>query len=128
MELRVEQAQVLHRLEESPEVQEEGGKHADGHVAGEHAVAAIEEHDHRGEATEEQDPGAEHRAERVRGHQCAPVAVVEIVEDLLIARFTPERVHRADPRERLREVDDHQGDRFTRRAVGVLGLPGGTTT
>ena len=33
LELRVELAQVLHRLEEAPQVQEERREHADGHVA-----------------------------------------------------------------------------------------------
>ena len=51
----------------------------------------------------------------------APVAVVEIVEDLLVARLAPERVHRPDARQRLGEMHDDQRHRLPRGAVRVLG-------
>ena len=43
----VELAEVLHRIEEATQVEEERGEHADGDLPVEHAHRAVDEHDRR---------------------------------------------------------------------------------
>src|SRR5262249_54958396 len=52
---------------------------------------------------------------QVRG----PVLIVDDLEDLLVARLPPERLHGPDPAQRLDKVDDHQRDRLAGTAGGA---------
>ena len=122
LEQVVELRQLLHRREEPPQVQQERGEHADGHVVIEHAQAAVDQHDRGGGPPDELHSGAVRGRESLRPHVGAAVAIVEVLEDLLVAGLAPERVHRLNAAEALDEVDDHQRDRLAGGAVGLLGM------
>ena len=66
LEQVVELAQLLHRLEEAPQVEQERGEHADAHVAVEHAPAAVEQHDRGRDAADELHARAVRRGEPLR--------------------------------------------------------------
>ena len=83
---------------------------------------AVEHHDRGRDATDELHAGSVHGREPVRPHVRVAVAVVEVVEDLLVLRLAPERVHGLDPAEALHEVHDHERDGVTRGAVCTLGV------
>ena len=89
----------------------------------EHAQAAVEQHDRGREPADEQHTGSVRGGQALRPHVGAAVAVVEVLEDLLVARLAPEGVHGLDTAEALDEVHDHQGDCLAGGAVGPLSVP-----
>ena len=87
----------------------------------EHQIAAVAEHERGHEPADELHGRPVHRAELLRPEVRGPVAVVEVFEDLLVARLTPERVHRLDAAEAFDEVHDHQRDGLACGPVRALG-------
>ena len=65
-------------------------------------------HDGDREPADQLHAGAVDGGEPTRPVVGAPVAVVEVLEDLLVAGFATEGVDGVDPAEALDEVDDHQ--------------------
>ena len=115
----VELRDLHHRLEELAQVEQERRQHADGDVAVVGAVAAVEQHHRDGDVADQPDAGHE-PADQPPGDQVgAAVLVVDVVEDLLVARLAAEGLHRADAAHRLHEVDDHQRDLLAGDLVGL---------
>ena len=74
-----------------------------------------------GEATDELHAGPVDGGQPARPVVGEPVAVVEVLEDLLVAGLAAEGVDGLDPAEALHEVDDHQRHRLPGGPVGELG-------
>ena len=109
LEQVVELAQLLHRLEELAQVEQERGEDTHRHLAVEHPVRS------RTSMTSaivsrptSCTPGPYDAGEPPRPLVRAPVAVVEVLEDLLVAGLATEGVDRLDPAEALDEVHDHR--------------------
>ena len=113
----VELRQLLHRVEELPQVEDEGGQHTKRQLALHDEVAAVEKHQRGGETSEQVDGGTERRDEAVRPDVGVAITRVDILEDRLVAGLAPERVHGADSAQRFHVVDDDQHDRAPDRAV-----------
>ena len=79
----VELADVLHRLEEHPQVEQERRQHADGHLALDHPVAAVEQHHADGQVADQLDAGHEDRDQPERVDVGLAVAAGHVLEDLL---------------------------------------------
>ncbi len=124
----VELRDLHHRLEELAQVEQERREHADGDVAVVGPVAAVQQDDRDRDVADQPDPRHEpgHQPER---HQVgAAVLVVDVVEDLLVARLATEGLDGADAAHGLDEVHDHQRDLLAGDRValgGVLAEPGG---
>ena len=82
-------------------------------------VGAVEEGHRDGDVADELDarhePGDQPEGHEVGGRY----VVVDVVEDLEVARLAAERLDRADAAHRLDEVDDQQRDLLARDAVGL---------
>ena len=107
---------------ERQEVEEERGQHPDGDAMVEHAHGSVDHHDRDREMAEELEARAVHRAQPHRPRVRLAVTVVDVVEDRLVPRLTPEGVHGANAAQRLGEVDDDERDGLTRRPVRLLGV------
>ena len=121
LEQVVELAELLHRREELAQVEQERGEHAHGHLAVEHPVRAHQQHERDGQPADELHAGAVDAGQPARPVVGAPVAVVEVLEDLLVAGLAPEGVDGVDPAEALHEVHDHQRHGLPGGPVGQLG-------
>ncbi len=127
----VELRDLLHRLEELAQVEQERGQHADGDLAVEGEVAAVEQHDGDRDVADQPDAGHEPRDQPEGDQVGRAVLLVDVVEDLLVARLAAERLHRADAAHRLDEVDDDERDLLAghpvalrRRLAEPVGQPG----
>ena len=123
----VELRDVLHRLEELAQVEQERRQHADGDLAVEGEVAAVEQDDADGDVADQPDAGHEQRDQPERDQVGGAVLVVDVVEDLLVARLAAERLDGADAVHRLDEVHDHQRDRLAGHAGSSWPTPCGTS-
>ena len=73
-------------------------------------------------------PGAVDRAEAHRPDVGAAVLVVEVAEDLVVARLAAERGNGAHATDGLDELHDHAGHAFARGAERAATNGRGTTT
>ena len=122
LERVVELGQVLQRVEEPAQVQQERGQYPDLDVAVDHPQPAVAQHDPGSDVADQGDPRCVHRQDPGRTKAGRRVVPVEAAEDLLVALFPAERLDRADTAESLHEVDDDLGDRFPGLPVGDRGL------
>jgi hypothetical protein len=122
LERVVELRQLLHRLEEPPQVQQERRQHADLQLAVDGPGAAVEQHDGDGDVAEQPDARAVDRDQPERAFVGPPVRVVDPREDRLVARLAAERVDGADAAERLDEVHDDQRHRLAAAPVRGRGV------
>ena len=118
----VELRQLLQRVEELAQVEHERGQHSQRHLSLREQVPAVQQHRGRREPAEQVDRRPEGRHQRVRPDVGVAVAGVDVLEDLLVARLAPERLHRADAAKRLDVVHDHEHDRHPHRAIGACGV------
>ena len=114
----VELRKVLHRLEELAQIKDEGRQHTKREPAVGDEIPAEQEHGRGRQAAEERDPGTEGRGEPVRPDVGVAVATVDVLEYLLVARLAPERLHSANPSERLDVLNDDEDDRPPHRPIG----------
>ena len=115
----VELRDLHHRLEELAQVEQERREHADGDLAVVGEVAAVEQDDGDRDVADQPDAGHE-PGDQPEGDQVGrAVLVVDVVEDLLVARLAAERLHGADAVHRLDEVDDDQRDLLAGHAVAL---------
>ena len=122
LEQVVELTELLHRLEEAPEVQQESRKYAGAHVSVDREPATVEEDNGRGHPAHELHARAVPGGQALRPLVGTPVAIVEMFEDLLIAGLSAKRVHRLDTTEALDKVHDHERDCVAGGPVGAFGL------
>ena len=115
----VELRKVLQRVEELPQVQDEGGQHAKRQLALGEEVAAIQQDAGRGQAPEQVDGRPERRHKPVGPDVGVAVPAVDVFEDLLVARLAAERLHGADSTERFDVMHDDQHDRAAHGAIGA---------
>ena len=122
----VEDRDVLHRVVELAQIQQEGRQHAEFEAVVRHAVAADEQHGDSRDVADQRGAGNEHRVQLEGLPVCIAVVVVERREDRVVALLATERLHRSDAVERLDDVDDQGGDRLagaSERDAGACGEP-----
>ena len=119
----VELAHLGERLEETAQVQHERCQHADLHAPADHLSSAVEQDRRRRQVADEHDAGPVDAEKLERARHRGPVALREVLEDLVVACLTPERVHGPDAAQRLGELHDHEGHGASRVAVGRTRLP-----
>ncbi len=122
LERVVELRDLGHRLEELAQVEQEGRQRPDGDVALIGAPAAVEQHDADGDVADEPDPRHEPGDQPERGEVGPAVLVVDVVEDLLVARLATEGLDRANATHRLDEVHDDECDLLSRDPIGLRRL------
>ena len=106
---RVEELRdLLHRLEEHPQVEQERGERADRHLSVQHPVAAVEQHHAGGDVADQLHPRHEDRQQLEGLLVVVAVPVGDVFEDLLVARLPPVCLHGLDAGHRLDELHDHQ--------------------
>ena len=122
LERVVELRDVHHRLEELPQVEQERRQHADGDLAVEGEVAAVDQDDGDRDVADQPDLGHE-PGDQAEGDEVGrAVLVVDVVEDLLVAGLAAEGLDGADAVHRLDEVDDHQRDLLAGHPVALRRL------
>ena len=110
---------LLHRFEEHPQVEQEGGQRPDRHVALQHPVAAVEQNHAGGDVADQLHPGHEDGQQPERLLVDLPVLVGDVFEDLLVAWLAPVGLHGLDPGHRLDELHDDQRGALPHDAVGL---------
>ena len=112
LERVVELREVLQRVEEPLQVEQERGQHADLDVPVHHPQPAVEQDRARGEVADQRDRRGVHRDQPGRTQRRRGVAPVQLGEDLLVTALAAERLDGADAAERLHESHDDLRDRF----------------
>ena len=114
----VELRQVLQRVEETLQVEQERDEHADLHAAVDDPEPAVEQHRADGEVADQGD-ARRVDGEQPRGPQAGRrVALVQLAEDLLVPLLPAECLDRLNAAERFHELHDDEGDRVPGAPVG----------
>ncbi len=128
LERVVELRQVLERVEEALEVEQEGDQHPDLHAPVDDPEPAVEQHGPDREVADQADAGRVDR-DQARGTQAGGRVVgVEFAKDLLVPALPAERLDRPDTAKCLHKMHDDLRDRLSGPAVCLAGLapePGG---
>ncbi len=99
---------LLHRLEEDPQIQQERRQRAERHLALQHPVTAVQQHHSGGDVADQ--PDARHEdGQQLEGPLVDGLVLVgDVFEDLLVARLAAVRLDRLDAGHGLDELHDHQ--------------------
>ena len=119
LEAVVQLGELLHRVEQVAQVEQERGQHADFQVSAEHPLAADAEHDHGGGRAQELDPGEEERGQPDGAPVGHPLVVVGLLEAGGGGPLAAERLDRPDPGQRLLELHGDHAVGLPDLAVGV---------
>src|SRR5581483_10294635 len=109
----VDLAQLLHRLEQAAHVEDERHEDAELYLVVQDPIAAEQEHGEQHDLAEQTRSRTVDGLDPNRVHVCVAIPAIDVVEDLLVARLTPEGVDRTDAAERLGELDVDERHRFT---------------
>jgi hypothetical protein len=118
----VEHRDVLQRVEEAAQVEQEGHQDADGQIAVHHPQRAVTEHRHGDQVADHGDQRHEDRDQPERPVVGAAVVLVELGVQLVVARLPAERLHGPHAAHGLGELDDERRDRLPGAPVGDRGV------
>ena len=116
----VELRELLHRVEEVRQVEEEGEQRPDRDLVVDEQVAAVAEHDRGRERGEEVDRREVEAVEHDRLVVRVAVEAVDAAEARLVARLARVRLHDPHARDVLRERRGDEADALAHAAVGPV--------